>query len=143
MGNEKLVGTWILEAASSTSSTGERDEVPYGPKPSGVLTYGADGIVTVLISYGGRKVLSLAPSAAEEAEAFKTFFAYSGRYTLEGDQIVHRVEISSIQNYVSRELRRTIKFDGDRIVLITPPTPMNGTIRTVELIWKRMEVSAR
>ncbi|MGH9685734.1 MAG: lipocalin-like domain-containing protein [Candidatus Acidiferrales bacterium] len=138
MGNERLVGTWKLEAALSTSSTGERDETPYGLKPSGFLTYGDDGRMTALISYGGRKPLSPMASATEQAEAFKTFFAYAGGYTLTGTQVVHHVEISSIHNYVNRDLVRTVRFEGDCIVLVTPPSIVNGKIQTVELTWHRL-----
>ena len=56
--NDKLVGTWKLVSASSTTSTGERSETPYGLSPVGFLTYTEDGRVTALISYGGRKSLS-------------------------------------------------------------------------------------
>src|ERR1700737_3934750 len=57
--NERLVGTWKLVSASSTAPTGERSETPYGPSPTGFLTYGTNGRVTALISYGGRKGLSV------------------------------------------------------------------------------------
>ena len=137
MPQHQLVGTWKLVSASSTTPSGERNETPYGPSPSGVLTYGADGRVSALISYGGRKPSALA-SVEEQAEAFKTFFAYAGRYTFSGEQIVHHVEISSIQNYVNKDLVRRAKFDGDRITLITPPTMVNGKMQTVELIWQRL-----
>ena len=60
--NDKLVGTWKLVSASSKTSKGEQGEAPYGLNPSGFLTYTADGRVTALISYGGRK-LSSAPVA--------------------------------------------------------------------------------
>jgi hypothetical protein len=137
--NDKLVGTWKLVSASSTSSTGERSETPYGPSPVGFLTYTEDGRVTALISYGGRKLLSggggtVAP-LEEQAEAFKTFLAYAGRYSISG-------EISSIQNYVNRDLVRNVKFQGDRIILVTPPTSVNGKIQTVELIWQRLSVGS-
>jgi hypothetical protein len=136
---EKLVGTWKLLSASSTSNKGEVDEYPYGTNPDGYLTYGADGRVTAIISYGGRKPLSLGGGTLEEqAEAFKTFLAYSGRYSLEGDKVVHQIEVSSIQNYVGKKLVRHITFEGDRIILVTPPTPVNGKIQTVELVWRRM-----
>ncbi len=144
--NDKLVGTWKLVSASSTTSTGERSETPYGPSPVGFLTYTDDGRVTALISYGGRKLLSLGRGAIapleEQAEAFMTFLAYAGRYTLSGDQVTHHIEISSIQNYVDRDLVRNIKFRNDRIVLVTPPTSVNGKIQTVELIWQRLETSS-
>lgn len=134
--NEKLTGTWKLVSALSTSSSGERDEAPYGVGPDGLLTYAADGRVTALISYGGRKPLSMQATDQEQAAAFKTFFAYSGTYTLSADKVIHRIEISSIQNYVGKDLVRTVKFEGDRITLVTPPTMVNGKVQTVELTWQ-------
>lgn len=137
--NDKLVGTWKLVSASSTTSAGERDETPYGPSPEGFLTYSEDGRVSALISHGGRKPLSVGGGSQEEqAEAFKTFLAYAGRYTLGGGKVTHHVEISSIQNYVDRDLVRSVTFRGDQIILVTPPTRMNGKIQTVELIWQRL-----
>jgi len=137
---QKLIGTWTLVAASSTTSTGERNETPYGLNPVGCLTYTADGRMSSVISYGGRKPLSMGGGKMEEqAEAFKTFLAYAGRYTLSVDKVTHHIDVSSIQNYVDRELVRTIKFEDDRITLITPPTPVNGKIQTVELVWQRLQ----
>jgi hypothetical protein len=144
--NDKLVGTWKLVSASSATSTGEQSEAPYGPSPTGFLTYTDDGRVAALISYGGRKPLSFAAGTnaplEEQAEAFKTFLAYAGRYTFSDDKVAHHVEISSIQNYVGRDLIRSVKFQGDQIVLVTPPTLVNGKIQTVELIWRRLPVGS-
>jgi hypothetical protein len=140
--NDQLVGMWKLVSASSTASTGERSETPYGPSPVGFLTYTGDGRVTALISYGGRKPLSIGGGVLalqeEQAEAFKTFFAYAGRYTLSVDKVTHHIEISSIQNYVGKDLVRSVKFQGDQIILVTPPALVNGKIQTVELIWQRL-----
>jgi lipocalin-like protein len=138
--NDKLVGTWKLVSASSTTATGERNQTPYGASPEGFLTYGG-GRVTALISYDGRKSLSMGGGSLEEqAEAFKTFLAYAGRYTFNGEQVTHHVEVSSIQNYVHRDLVRYVKFQDDQIILVTPPTRINGKIQTVELIWQRLPV---
>jgi hypothetical protein len=137
--NDKLVGTWKLVSASSTTSAGERCETPYGPSPVGFLTYTADGRVSAMISYGGRKSLSVRGGTPEEqADAFKTFLAYAGRYALSDDTVTHSVEISSIQTYVGKDLVRDVKFQGDRITLVTPPTFVNGKVQTVELIWERL-----
>ena len=141
--NDKLVGTWKLVSASSSTSKGEGSETPYGPKPVGFLTYTADGRITALISYSGRKALSgSAGTLEEQAEAFRTFLAYAGRYTLTDDKVTHTIEISSIQNYVGRDLVRSVQFQGDRIILITPPTLVNGKVQTVELIWQRLPVGS-
>ena len=142
MENTDLIGTWKLVSATATSSKGEWDGAPYGEGPSGFLTYTADGRVTALISYGGRKPLSMAPKVEEQAEAFKTSFAYAGTFSVTGDQVSHRIEVSTIQNFVNRDLVRTAKMDGDRLVLLTPPTPMNGKVQMVELTWQRLSAAS-
>ncbi len=145
-GDERLVGTWKLVSASSATTSGEKNVPPYGINPVGFLTYSEDGRVTALISYGGRKPLSIGAKTTvlleEQAEAFKTFLGYAGRYRLSGDKVIHSIEISSIQNYVNKELIRSVKFQGDRIVLITPPTMVNGKIQTMELVWERLDAGA-
>ena len=143
--DDQLVGAWKLVSASSTTSKGEPCEPPYGLNPLGFLTYSADGRVTALISYSGRKPLSGGGGARaqeEQAEAFRTFLAYAGRYTFSGDKVTHHIEISSIQNYVDRDLVRTVKFESDRIVLVTPPTPVNGKVQIIELTWHRLPLGS-
>jgi hypothetical protein len=142
-GNDKLVGTWKLVSASTTTSTGERSETPYGLDPVGFLTYTAEGRIAAMISHSGREaLLSGGRSLEEQAEAFKTFFGYAGRYTVSGDKVTHHVEISSIQNYVGRDLVRYVKFQGDRITLLTPPTPVDGKTQIFELIWERLRIGS-
>ena len=140
--DDRLVGTWKLISASSSTASGERNDTPFGPSPAGFLTYTQDGRVTAMISYGGRKRLSssdsLSAPADEQAEAFRTFIAYAGRYALDGDRVIHHVEISSIQDWVDTDLIRSIKFEGERIVLATPPSLDGGKIQTFELIWQRL-----
>jgi len=141
--NDKLVGTWKLVSASSTTLTGERSESPYGAQPAGFLTYTGDGRVSALISYDGRKPLSFGGGSPEEqAEAFRTFLAYAGTYRLDGDKVTHHVEVSSIQNYVDKDLVRSVKFTGDQVILLTPATRMNGKIQTIELVWQRLPVAS-
>ena len=98
----RLVGTWKLVSASSSTASGERNDTPLGPNPAGLLTYTQDGRVTAMISYGGRKRLSSSDSFStpidEQAEAFSTFIAYAGRYTLDGDKVIHHVEEMNLGN---------------------------------------------
>ena len=96
------------------------------------------GRVTSLISYGGRKLLPVGATPEQQAEAFNTFLAYTGRYTLNGDKVIHHIEVSSIQNYVNKDLVRNIKFQDDQIILTTPPTLVNGKIQSIELVWQRL-----
>jgi hypothetical protein len=89
-----------------------------------------------VISYGGRKPLSIAATNEELAAAFNTFLANTGRYSINGDKVTHHIEVSSIQNYVGKDLIRSVKFQGDQITLVTPPTMVNGKIQIVQLIWQ-------
>ena len=136
--NEKLIGTWKLVSVMSSTSKGERHNAPYGEHPVGFLTYSGDGRVSAMISYDGRKPLPVAAGAEEQAQAFKTFLAYAGCYALSGDKITHSVEISSIQAWVGKDLVRFVRFEADRMTLITPPTPSNGKLLTYELVWQRL-----
>lgn len=145
-GIDKLVGTWKLVSASGTAASGEKDETPFGRNPVGFLTYTEDGRVTAMISYGGRKPLTIGAKpqslVEEHAEAFRTFLAYAGRYRLSGDKVVHSVEISSIQNQVNTQLVRRISSQGDQIVLATPPTMSEGKLQTFELVWQRLKAGS-
>src|SRR3989442_13503345 len=94
--HDRLAGTWKLVSVSSSTAGGERNDTPFGPSPTGFLTYTQDGRMTAMISYGGPKRLSSSDArsapAEEQAEAFRTFVAYAGRNTLNGGQGNHHIE---------------------------------------------------
>src|SRR6266478_6502307 len=137
---DNLAGTWKLVSASASTASGERNDTPFGPSPAGFLTYTQEGRMTAMISYGGRKRLSSSDArsapAEEQAEAFRTYVAYAGRYTLNGDKVIHHVEISSIQNWVDTDLIRSIRFEGERIVLLTPATSVGRKIQAFNFSWQ-------
>jgi hypothetical protein len=135
-----VAGAWKLVAVSSADASGKDRQTPFGPNPTGRLVYTADGTMAVVISYSDRKPLSadrLAASTEERAEAFRTSLAYAGRYSLSGNQVTHHVEVSSIENWVNTDLVRQISFDGDRMMLRTPPT--RGGRRITDLTWERVK----
>ncbi|WP_456702170.1 lipocalin-like domain-containing protein [Bradyrhizobium sp. USDA 4449] len=139
---DQIVGTWRLIAASASSGT-ERNDAPYGPAPSGLITYTGDGRVMAIISHSGRKPLAsgdrISASVDERAEAFATSFSYAGRYSLSGDRIIHHVEIASVQNWVDTNLVRHVTLGNNKITLTTPPISVGGQIRTTELVWERVQ----
>jgi len=142
---DNLAGTWTLVSASASTASGERGDGPFGPSPTGILIYTREGRMAVMVSYSGRKPLPADPFLAtmeERAEAFTTFFGYAGRYTLSGDKVIHHAEISSLQNFVGADLVRLIKFQGDRIVLVSPPMSIDGKTQTLELVWNRVPGSS-
>jgi hypothetical protein len=137
-----LLGTWRLVSAVATNASGERDLHPYGQKPSGLLTYTPDGRLTAIIAHDGRRPLSgdrISAPSAERAEAYATFFAYAGSYKIEGDKVVHHVEIASVPNWVGTDLVRVVALHGDRLTLSTPPLSVAGRTQSTELLWERVK----
>ena len=141
--NVNVVGTWKLVSASASIANGGRNDAPFGPTPTGFLTYTPEGRMILIISYSGRKPLSgadrIASPVIERAEAFSTSFAYAGRYSVSGDQVIHHVEVASVENWVNTDLVRLLRLEGDRITLQTPPLSVGGVIQTSELVWERIK----
>lgn len=139
---DKLVGTWTLVSARTTRSTGERNDAPYGTHPSGFITYTPEGRMSAIVGFDARSPLSTdewyrAP-AGERAEAFSTFLAYAGSYSVMPDRVIHHVDVASIQNWVNTDLVRMVKYAGETIILSTLPEGTAGNTPIYELTWRRI-----
>ena len=138
-GGAGVIGSWRLVSARAPDEGAEND-VPFGSSPRGVLTYGADGRMSVIITYGGRTSSSddfVASPTDQGDEAFATWFAYAGRYSLTGDEVRHHVEVSTVENWVATDLVRQVTLEGDRLILMAP-IPIDGKTLVTELIWERI-----
>jgi lipocalin-like protein len=139
-----LIGTWRLVSAKDTIENGEVRNA-YGQNPVGLLTYTGDGRMMAIITFDGRKPLSVTDRVSapveERAEAFSTFVAYAGSYTFTGDKVIHHVEAAWMQNMVNGDqVRVIVKLQRNRITLRTPPFLMGGVkVVQEELVWERMK----
>ena len=140
---DNLVGTWKLVSVSSWTDKGDINRAAHGPNPTGFLTYTSESRMMVVIAEDGRKPLSVADRVSapveERAQAFSTFMSYAGRYTFTGDKVVHHVEVASLQNDVKKDQVRSVKLQGDRLTLRTPPISRGGVLQTFELVWQRLK----
>lgn len=138
---DAVVGTWKLVSYTSTTEKGEIKHL-MGEKPTGFITYTSDGRMSVIIMAEGRKRYSsddwLGGTAEERAEACATMVAYAGRYSFSGDKVTHHVEAASVPNRVGTDLVRTVKLEGDQLILRTPPTVVGGMKVTTEVVWEQM-----
>jgi hypothetical protein len=141
---DALVGTWKLISATDTTEKGEVKD-SFGRNPTGFLTYTADGRMIGIITFDGRKPLSvsdyISAPAQERAEAFATMVAYAGRYTFAGDRVIHHVEAAWMENYVKTDqVRFIVRFQSNRLILRTPPSLRGGVkLTNQELVWERMK----
>jgi hypothetical protein len=142
-GKNTLVGTWSLVSVVSKTEKGEVNSALYGAKPKGFVTYTADGRMSVVLAEDGRKALSVNDRVSapmeEKAQAFSTMNAYAGTYIFSGDKVVHHVEVASVPNWVGTNQERTVKMQGDRVTLSTPPLSRGGVMHTIELTWERVK----
>jgi hypothetical protein len=138
-----LVGTWKLVSVLYVMDNGQTNKEPYGPHPTGLVTYTADDRMMAMIAFDGRKPLSvndyITAPAEERAQAFATFVAYAGRYTFTGDKVVHHVEVSSLQNLVHTDQVRLVTLKGDRLSLRMPSSPVGGVSHDAELVFERIK----
>ncbi len=139
---DNLIGTWKLVSYWNVAASGEKS-APYGEHPTGFITYTGDGHMNAIFTAEGRKPLStgdrFAAGEAERANAFTTLVAYAGTYRIDGDKVIHHVEVAWLQSWVGTEVVRSVRLDGDKIVLRTESRAVRGVQQVGELTWERVK----
>ncbi|HSJ27069.1 MAG TPA: lipocalin-like domain-containing protein [Acidimicrobiia bacterium] len=135
-----LVGTWRL--IDWTVSVGDAVTRPFGGEAEGLLTYTADGRMWATLQRRGRPALgtgTLAAATAEQrAAAALGYLSYTGSYTLDGDRVVHHVEMSLFPDWVGEDQVRLVEWVEGDLVLATPPaTTSAGRVVVNRLRWRR------
>ena len=134
----KVLGTWkIVSWETEFQATGEREPV-MGKNPMGYLVFTPEGRMMTVITGEGRK----APKTDQDrADIFKSLFAYTGMYRLEGDKWITKVDVSWNPAWVGTEQVRFFRFDGDRLQVISTwlqstTRPEKGMARAI-IAWER------
>jgi hypothetical protein len=135
---KRLVGTWKLRSyVVEDKSTGDKQPV-LGNNPNGCLVVTPDGWLIVVITGEGREP---ARTKEECVAWFKTMTAYSGKYRIEGDQFMTRVEVSWNKWWNGQEHARHFKITGDRLDILTawePIRPVLGSpLKRAIMSWER------
>lgn len=145
--NNPLIGIWKLISATAIAADETVTSEVYGTHPVGYITYTSDGHMMVMffrsdhlsLSQEVRSPLSSemqSLSTKEPAQAFTTFNAYAGAYTLSNNTVTHHIEIASILNRVGTSLVRTFTLSENQITLRTPPVLNDGIETVFELVWE-------
>jgi hypothetical protein len=138
---DTLLGSWRLVAA-------EREEVPSGAKnaylgenPAGFLHYLPDGRMLALITRTGRKAPAGKVANPSEAEALiRSMIAYGGTYECRDGHVIHHCDISWNQSFTGTAQKRSVTFEGERLILSPPPSPdpTDGVMSVRRLTWERV-----
>ncbi|MBM3882834.1 MAG: hypothetical protein FJ387_24445 [Verrucomicrobia bacterium] len=136
-GRERFVGTWKLVSFENRTAEGEVT-FPFGEDATGCLIYTAAGRMSVMLSKAGRAPFGtpdpMAVEVEEKAAAFESCIAYAGTYEVGEGRIIHRLEQCTLPNWIGSEQMRFYRFEGDRLILETPPTPTTGRETVSRLI---------
>jgi len=111
---ERILGTWKLESVYiEFHDSGER-KTPFGANPNGYIIFTPEGRMMALLTPESRK----APQTdAERAEAFKSMYAYSGIYRLEGDRFITKVDTAWNEAWVGTDQVRYYRFEGEKLIV--------------------------
>ena len=139
-----LHGVWHLVDFQIRFSDGRDPFVPFGGEPRGQIIYDPSGYMSAVLWGAGRAELDVdrlenarrAP-LEQKAAAFDSYLSYGGTFHVDGDEVVHSVQHSLLQDTVGLEQRRSIRFDTDLLILSYQITPDSGVTRTYELTWRR------
>lgn len=139
---DKLVGTWkLISAVSEELSTGQKTSI-YKGTPVGFITYGTDGRVMTIVANSVRRKPAANVATAAEAEAlFRSMAAYAGTYTIKGSQVIYVPDVSWNETWTGTEQVRDFKFDGERLLLATAPSPdaFTGKMSVRTLVWEKIK----
>src|SRR5215467_12750002 len=110
---KQLVGTWKLISAPSKVDGGDTIEA-FGPNPKGRLVITSDGHWIVIITRGDR---GLAKNSDDKAALLDSMLAYSGKYTIDGDRITNRIDITHNEMFTGALQNQTRFFsvEGDKL----------------------------
>ncbi|KQP08219.1 hypothetical protein ASF28_11630 [Methylobacterium sp. Leaf99] len=139
---QDISGTWRLAAATrKLVESNEVIEAYGGPRPTGWLTYGKDGRMTVICAFEGRArpVANDKMSDEDRIHLHKTFFAYAGTYRIDGNKVTHDIDTSWNEVWSGTSQVRDVEYDGRTLTLKTPPFKFNvdGKMSVVTLLWER------
>ena len=137
MGSGSLVGTWRLTSFELRAADGAVSH-PYGPEVTGFLVYTADGYMCAAFGSADRGAESSGDLAqAGSAANYDAFMSYSGPYEVDGDRVIHHVEVSSLQVWTGTIQERVFQVEGDCLSLVTMPLQVASESPTAHLIWSR------
>jgi hypothetical protein len=139
----ELAGTWrLLSWSLEIIENGEHLQ-PFGDNPPGYIHFTSDGRLFAVLTASDRKPVE---TELDQIAAFGSLIAYTGRYGLEGNRLVTKVDVSADPAAVGTELVRFYRLEGDRLEITTAPfvskkpsVSFGGKQLRSHLLWERGE----
>ena len=138
----QLIGHWRL-VSSEQMREGEAPVLSLGPSPAGMISYTADGhMLAHLVSTVRPKVRAADATPDQQRELLRSYPAYFGTFDVDetARTVTHHRDGSQVPG--ERDFVRTIDLRGNRLVLTTPTTLVEGKKRFARITWERLGVAS-
>jgi len=135
---EKILGNWRLVSFFSEDIQTKQHSNPYGEHPNGFIGF-TPGRFFAFVTAEGRS----APQTPEEqAASFRTVIAYTGKWRLDGEKFITKVDAAWNPGWVGTEQVRFWRLEGGKLSITTAPFPIpnpNGSEKMVigNLVWEK------
>ena len=114
----QLVGTWKLISWLTRFDGGDTVE-PYGPNAKGRLVLTPEGQWIIILTRADR---GPATNLEDKAALLDSMLGYSGKYSVEGNRMTIRVDMSwnEIYSGANQNQTRFFKVEGDKLIIRSP-----------------------
>jgi Lipocalin-like domain len=134
---EKLHGNWTLVSFFTEDVQTKQRVNAYGEKPTGAIGFTPAGRFFGFVTAEGRK----APQTPEEqAAAYRTMIAYTGKWRVEGDKFITKVDVAWNPAWIGTDQARFWRVEGSKLFLTSAPIPnpnVAGSMMIATVVWER------
>ena len=133
---DDLIGVWKLVSWQVIVDHQPPQDV-FGLHPKGYLILTREGRAIALTTAEDRKP---GTGDSERAALHKSMLAYTGKYRIEGQDFVTRVDASWNEEWNGTEQRRHFRLEGDKLFIETAPAPsivFPGKTDFRRIVWER------
>ena len=131
-----LIGNWKL-VSQQAMVDGAAPQHTFGSNPNGYMILTREGR---MIGIGTAENRQSGSSDADRIALHKSMFAYSGKYRIEGNDFITAVDVSWNEAWNGTEQRRHFRFEGEKLILETPPAAsllQPGKTVVAKVVWER------
>ena len=122
-----IVGVWRLIGEVARDENGQPVPTLFGPAPTGFVSFQANGLMIVAMTYSRTAV-----------DGHRAYASYCGMYTFDGMRLVTNVEDGSSEVWRRTPQVRDARFDGEFMILRPPTGALDRNGITRELTWERI-----
>lgn len=137
---QELTGHWRLVSFIEQHNGGSWNDA-LGPNAHGCISYWPTGHMQVLIGAVDRPHFRGdwdSIPVADKARCLDRMVAYSGRFTVAEDRVLHHVDVCWIPNWEGRDLVRLASFPAtNRLLLRTMAGTDGRPLPMQEVLWER------